>query len=85
MSEELRGLKFEVPSSQANFVLAKINEGKASEIYDKLVQRRIYVRYFDSPGLSDKLRITVGTKGQNDKLLGALREILSGETASVQS
>ena len=85
VSEELRGLKFEVPSSQANFVLARSNEGKAGEIYDKLVQRRIYVRYFDSPGLNDKLRITVGTKEQNDRLLGALREILSEETTWVGS
>jgi histidinol-phosphate aminotransferase len=85
LTEELRALNFEVPRSQANFVLARSNEGKAGEVYDKLVQRRIYVRYFDSPGLNDKLRITVGTKEQNDRLLGALREILSEETTWVGS
>jgi len=30
------------------------------------------------PALSDKLRITVGTSEQNDKLSSALKEILSG-------
>lgn len=78
LTEELRALNFEIPNSHANFVLAKSKSGKAGEIYDKLVQRNIYVRYFDLPGLEDKLRITVGTKDQNDKLLSALKEILSG-------
>ena len=48
----------------------------AREIYDRLVQRNIFVRYFDLPGLADKLRITVGTTEQNEKLILALKEIL---------
>lgn len=77
LTEELRALKFEVSNSFANFVLAESKGCKASEIYDKLVQRNIYVRYFDLPLLSDKLRITVGREEQNDKLIFALKEILS--------
>jgi len=75
LTEQLRLLGFEVPESFTNFVLAK--NYKAAEIYDKLTQHNIYVRYFDSPGLNDKLRITVGTSEQNDKLISALKEILS--------
>ena len=75
--EQLRALDFEVADSSANFVLAKSKNDKAGEIYDKLVQRNIYVRFFNLPGLSDKLRITVGTREQNDKLISALKEILS--------
>ena len=77
LTEQLRTLEFEVPDSFTNFVLAKSQNYKANEIYDKLTQRNIYVRYFDSPGLNDKLRITVGTSEQNDKLISALKEILS--------
>jgi len=77
LTAQLRALKFDVPTSQANFVLAKSGNYKASEIYDKLVQHNIYVRFFDSPGLDDKLRITVGTRQQNEKLISALKEILS--------
>jgi len=77
LSAQLRTLKFEVPKSSANFVLAASKKQKAKEIYEKLVHRNIYVRYFDMPGLSDKLRITVGTSEQNDKLAAALKEILS--------
>ena len=76
LTAQLRALKFKVATSHANFVLAESKNCKASEIYDKLVQRNIYVRYFDLPGLSNKLRITVGTSEQNDKLVLALKEIL---------
>jgi len=74
---QLRALNFRVADSYANFVLAECKDCKAAEIYDKLVERDIYVRYFNLPGLSDYLRITVGTSRQNDKLILALKEILS--------
>jgi len=85
LAAELRALKFEVPDSAANFVLAINKNCKANEIYDKLVKRNIYIRYFDLPGLEDKIRISVGTSEQNDTLLLALKEILSEEIASLRS
>ena len=80
--EQLRDLGFDVPQSYANFVLARCKNHKADIIFDELKERRIYVRYFDLPGLEDKLRITVGTDEQNNKLISTLKEILSQETAS---
>jgi histidinol-phosphate aminotransferase len=87
MTEQLRNLGFDVPDSSANFVLAKCKNGlvgaepavarKAAEIYEKLTQRNIFVRYFNYQDLVDKLRITIGTPEQNDKLISALKEILS--------
>jgi histidinol-phosphate aminotransferase len=77
LTEQLQELGFEVPRSCANFILAESENRKASEIYDKLTQRNIYVRYFAYPELKDKLRITVGTAEQNDTLLSALNKILS--------
>jgi len=76
MTKELRALGFEVPRSQSNFVLAACRNCSASDLYEKLVQRNIYVRYFAQPGIEDKLRITIGTAEQNDTLGGALKEIL---------
>jgi len=75
--QQLRDLGLDVPDSSANFVLAKCKNPKAAEIYENLIERKIYVRYFDYPNLNDKLRITVGTSEQNDKLLSALKEILA--------
>ena len=77
LTAQLRTMGFEAPTSHANFVLAKCKNCQASEIYDKLVQRNIYVRYFNLSEIDDKLRITVGTKEQNEKLILALKEILS--------
>ena len=73
---QLRALDFVVPQSHANFVLAECRKRPARELYDELVQRNIYVRYFDLPGIDNRLRITVGTSEQNDKVVLALKEIL---------
>jgi histidinol-phosphate aminotransferase len=81
LTEQLRRLGFDVPQSHANFVLAGCRNCRADVVFEKLKERRIYVRYFNLPGLDDKLRITVGTDEQNNMLVSALREILSGQTA----
>ncbi|MEJ2705445.1 MAG: aminotransferase class I/II-fold pyridoxal phosphate-dependent enzyme, partial [Sedimentisphaerales bacterium] len=76
LTARLRDLKFDVPVSHSNFVLAESKDRPGSEIYEKLVQRNIYVRYFQLPGLENKLRITVGTNEQNEKLISALKDIV---------
>lgn len=77
LTEKLRALGLLVPESFANFVLVDSKSYKARQIYDKLIQHNVYVRYFELPGLDNKLRITVGTSEQNNKLLYALNKILS--------
>ena len=79
---QLRALKFKVAMSSANFVLAECKNCDAKEIYEKLTRQNIYIRYFDLPSLNNKLRITVGTSEQNDRLVLALKEILSGKGPS---
>jgi histidinol-phosphate aminotransferase len=76
LTEQLRSLGLDVPDSSSNFVLVECKNGRAAEIYEKLSQRNIFVRYFDYSELKDKLRITIGTAEQNDTLLAALKEIL---------
>ena len=64
---------FSVLPSQANFVLATMPAGApAQPLYDALKAARILVRFFDKPGLSDKLRISIGTPGETDALLAAI-------------
>lgn len=77
LTKELRGMGFSTGDSQTNFILAGCSSISAEDIYKELVKRNIYIRYFNLPGLTDKIRITVGTKEQNDVLIGALKEILS--------
>jgi histidinol-phosphate aminotransferase len=72
----LRDLRFQVPPSQANFVLARRPGEDLHGLFSSLKARRILVRYFATPELRDALRITVGTDHEIDALLSALRELV---------
>ena len=69
----LRQIGFEVRDSQGNFLLVTPPDKQAATIYQSLKEKGILVRYFNSPGLDDKLRITVGTDEQNKKLLQEIK------------
>jgi histidinol-phosphate aminotransferase len=65
-----------VPSG-ANFVLFRVGEPGAPErartVWDGLVARRVLVRDFSAwPGVEGHLRVTVGTRAENDAFLAAL-------------
>jgi len=72
----VRGLEafgWRVYPSQANFVFARVRPpATARGIYEALKARRILVRWFDSPGLEDGLRISVGSERETDVLLREL-------------
>ena len=60
--------------TDANFFLAKVYE--ATQIYNYLVSEGIIVRNRTNVALcNDCLRITIGTKDENDALLDALRKV----------
>lgn len=73
----LRQLNFVVPDSQSNFVLATAPSGKSAEtLYLALKEQGILVRYFkNEKRLEDKLRITIGTPEENQRILDALTVI----------
>lgn len=76
LAQALRALGFGVTPSQTNFLLCRAqNPSTAPELFKRLRERSIVVRYFETPRLADCLRITVGRPGENDALLDALREI----------
>ena len=64
----------QVYPSDANFFLAKVDD--AQQTYDYLVDRGIIVRNRTRVKLCQNcLRITIGTKDENNELLGALRSM----------
>ncbi len=75
LSRALAGCGFRVWPSQANFVLVRPADGNARRLYEGLRERGVLVRYFAEPGLSDKLRITVGTDEQTTRLMSALTDL----------
>lgn len=63
-------------SSEANFLLCTIDHPiqiNAQTLHEKLKKENVYVRYFDEPLLQNKIRITVGTDSENERLLSLLR------------
>ena len=75
LTSELQAEGWSVLPSQANFVLATVPGGRARDAYQKLKQQGILVRYFDKPGLTDKLRITVGRAEENNALLAGIKSL----------
>lgn len=60
-------------SSEANFLLVKVDESK--KLYDYLISKQIIVRDRSKAPLCEGcLRITVGTKPENEKLLDVLKQ-----------
>ena len=72
LSQALENLGFGVLASHGNFVLVTPPNQNAEELYLKLKEAGILVRYFNQAGLSNKLRITVGTDEQNQELINFL-------------
>jgi histidinol-phosphate aminotransferase len=74
LASELASLNItcKVFPSDANFLLIKVKD--ANNIYNYLVNNEIIVRNRSSL-IDNCLRITVGTKDENDKLLDALKRI----------
>ncbi len=77
LSRELTKLGFRVLPSQTNFILAKPPLFPAKEWLQKLRDRKILVRWFSAPEVSDYLRITIGTPAEATALVKATRAILS--------
>jgi histidinol-phosphate aminotransferase len=61
--------------SSANFILCRVApEVDAAQLKADLAQKHgIFIRYFNKPGLTDCIRISVGKPEQTDTLLNALK------------
>ena len=75
LTEGLVKLGFYVYPSQANFVMARRKGQEQKALHQALRERKIYVRYFDTPELRDSLRITVGTPEDVERLLQEIAAI----------
>ena len=75
LTKELNSMGWKVIPSQANFVLVHVPEGNGKAAYQGLKDQGILVRYFDKPGLTDKIRITVGTADENNALLAGIKSL----------
>jgi histidinol-phosphate aminotransferase len=73
LTESLRGMGFEIPPSDANFVMLPLASGQeAQRIAEGLLRQGIIVRPLGAFGLPNALRISTGTDEDNQALVSAL-------------
>ena len=72
----LKALGFEMTDSLGNFLFVRHPKIKGQRIYEKLRERGILVRHFNSILISEYNRITVGTMAEMQALTNALADIV---------
>ena len=69
---------FYVLKSQTNFLFAKHPSISGDELYQKVKAQGLLIRHFNTSGIEDFVRITIGTPEQMSELRKAIEEILRG-------
>ncbi len=75
LTKALTRLGFDIYPSHANFILARKQGQSLRPVYEQLRRRKILVRYFDTAGLQDCLRISIGSPREMRALVDELRTI----------
>jgi len=70
LGEGFKRLGLEFVPSVGNFILARVGDG--GRVFDALQRRGVIVRPVKSYGLPEWIRVTVGTREQNERLLREL-------------
>lgn len=73
---ELEGLGFTVLPSCANFIFAKSDRIPGGELYQKLKENGILVRWFDADRIRSYVRISIGSMEQMEALVDAVTALL---------
>ncbi|MFC3928378.1 histidinol-phosphate transaminase [Streptococcus caprae] len=77
-SGKMAELDFEVLPSKTNFVLVEHARVSAQELFNHLESQHIYVRYFPkTERIANKLRISIGTEEEMQKVLEVIDQYLS--------
>jgi histidinol-phosphate aminotransferase len=74
LEEGCREMGLPTVPSVVNFLLVDVGAGR--ELFGALQKRGVIVRPMDGYGLPDHIRVTVGTKKENERFLNALTEVL---------
>ncbi len=77
-AEKLKELSFFVVPSKTNFLMAQHKEYPAKDLYLKLKENGILIRYFDLPRINNFVRISIGTDEDMNMLTDTLETILNG-------
>lgn len=73
-SSALKEIGWYVLPSKANFIFAGRKDLTGKDIYKRLKEKGILIRYFDTDGIKDFVRISVGTDEDMERLLTEIKE-----------
>jgi len=75
LSSELSRLGCRVFESHTNFMLVDVGR-PARQVYEAMLRKGVIIRAMDAYDLPECIRITIGTRQENDRFLEALQEVL---------
>lgn len=75
VTDELRKIGFKVVPSLTNFIFISHPILKAEDLFLKLKEEAILVRYFNQPRINNYLRVSIGSDIEMDRFLEAVRKI----------
>jgi histidinol-phosphate aminotransferase len=61
--------------SRANFILCRVAGRDARGLKETMAERGVLIRHYNSPGLADHVRFSVGTPEQTERLVAELRKV----------
>ncbi len=76
VEEELSGLGLEVADSQANFVWVNLGDRDEDEVLASLTKSGVAVRPGAALGAAGNLRVTYGTRAENERFIAALADAI---------
>ena len=72
---ELKKIGFEVLDSKANFLFIRHKNVPGSDLYQKLREEGVLVRYFNKKNIDDFIRVTIGTDNDMDIFIKKIKKI----------
>ncbi|HEX5323272.1 MAG TPA: histidinol-phosphate transaminase [Capsulimonadaceae bacterium] len=74
--EGLERMRVPYVPTEANFLLIDISPRTSQDVFDGLLKKGVIVRAGVGLGYPNHIRVTIGTKEQNERFLSALKEVL---------
>lgn len=76
ITASLQNLGFKVIPSKANFIFITHESTPAEQIFKRLKEEGVLVRYFKKPGIDNYLRVSIGTDEEMDAMIEKLVTII---------
>lgn len=80
---ELKNLSFTVIPSQANFIFIRHSTLEAAELFTKLRENGVLVRYFNKHLIDNYLRVSIGTDEEMGILINELKRMIKRDNLGV--